>query len=813
MTGMATKPAVSAETSVRCAHCSLPVPRGRRTESGDQFCCSGCEAANAAIRSCGLEEYYALRQRLETDAAPAESGPDRFDIFDDPGFTKRHARETPGGRMTCELYLAGMHCAACVWLLERLPRVIDGLVTLEVDYGRRTARAVWDPEQTPLSRVCREISTFGYVPSAVEPSATRDARRREERAALVRLGVAGACAGNVMLIAFALYSGHFTNIEEPYLSLFRWLSAGIGVLSIAWPGRVFFTSAIASLRARAWSLDAPVALALFIGAVAGTINVARGSGEIYFDTLTMLVFLLLTGRWLQMRQQRYAHDAVELLFSVTPRTARVVEDDGVREIATDALEAGMLVEVRPDESIPADGVVRSDEALVDESVLTGESAPVRRMEGDPVFAGGVNKRSTLRVEVVSVGRETRVGQMMALIERLARSRTPIIGSADRIARPFVAAVLALAAITFLIHVPASLEGALEHSIALLIVCCPCAAALATPIATTAAIARLARRGTLVKGGDIFEAFAARPTLLLDKTGTVTDGAFTLRSWTGDDSLRALASAMEADISHPLATTLASAAAPAAGVSDIEYRTGLGVTAVWSARPAAIGSPALMSELGVEVPSWAHDARDSAARNGQTPIYIAYDGAVRAVAALGDDLRAGSLEAVRALRDQGWQVELLSGDAVATAEVVGERLGVAHVEGEATPERKHERVRALMADGEAVIMVGDGVNDASALASATVGVAVSGGAEASLAAADVYFNEPGLAPLVDLVRTGRRTVRVIRRCLTVAFSYNCVAAGLAMGGLISPLAAAVIMPISSLTVVSIAASRERKGPRS
>lgn len=751
---------------------------------------------------------------MEGDYAPAEAAPDRFDAFDDPAFTARHCRGMQEGRMTCELYLTGLHCAACVWLLERLPRVIPGLVSLEVDYGRRTARAVWDPRETALSSVCREIARFGYVACAVEPSATRDARRREERAMLVRLGVAGACAGNVMLIAFALYSGNFTPIGEPYHSLFRWLSAGIGVLSIAWPGRVFFTSAIASLRTRTWSLDAPIALALFIGGVAGTINVARAGGEIYFDTLTMLVFLLLGGRWLQMRQQRAAHDAVELLFSVTPRHARVVEEGGVREVSSDSLEAGMVVEVLANESVPADGTLITGEALLDESVLTGESAPVRRGAGEPVFAGAVNSLSTLRFEVGHVGRDTRVGQMMALIERLSRSRTPIIGSADRIARPFVLSVITLATITAIIHSGAGFETAIERAVALLIVCCPCAAALATPIATSAAIARLARRGVLVKGGDAFEALAESPTVLLDKTGTLTDGNFALRRWVGDDALRRVAATLEQNVAHPLATALTCADGEFADVEvdveGVQHTPGLGVVGSWCGQRVALGARGLMDAEGVALPSWASEALEDGARDGLTGVTMSVGGEVRAVAVLGDKVRDDAGAALDTLRGFGWRIGMLSGDGAATVGTVADRLSIDDAEGGATPERKHERVKELLEQGQRVVMVGDGVNDASALAAADVGIAVSGGAEASLAAADIYFNEPGLTPMTDLVRTARDTVRVIRRCLKIALAYNAAAAALAMAGLISPLAAAVIMPISSITVVSLAVSAARRG---
>jgi P-type Cu2+ transporter len=796
----------AATERVQCAHCSLPVPAGRvNARSEKQFCCGGCEVAHEAINACGLGEYYALRRAMEDRATPAPQAQDSFEAFDDPTFTSRHCRPGPGGVMTAELYLEGVHCAACLWLLERLPRTIDGLVSLELDFGKSVASVVWDPTRVSLGDVARRLARFGYVPHAVEPSERRDARRSEERASLVRIGVAGACAGNVMLIAFALYSGVATPIGEPYLTLFRWLSAGIGVLCVAWPGRVFFKGAVAAARARAFHLDMPIALALAVGTAVGVWNVARGAGEIYFDSLTMLVFLLLVGRFLQTRQQRMAHDSIELLFSVTPRRARRVDDDGgVRDVATDSLERGDLVEIRPGESVPVDGVIAEGEALLDESILTGESAPVIRRDGDEVFAGAVNIRSTARVRATAVGHDTRVGQMMRLIERLSRSRTPIIGSADRVAGPFVVGVLTLSILTIAIHLGSGIDVALVHAVALLIVCCPCAVAMATPIATSASIGRLAKRGILVKGGDIFEALAKRPTLLLDKTGTVTDGRFALREWIGDESLRPIVSALEAGSGHPIAASLATASDASADISDVEHHLGLGVTGRVDGDQVAIGSARLMRRLNVREPNWATAACDDAAARGLTAVRIARAGEVRAVATLGDEIREGSTRAVEELARRGWRVEILSGDAPETVRVVSDRLGVADAEGGATPERKAERASELaQCEPDGVVMVGDGVNDAAALASATVGVAVSGGAEASLAAADVYLHADGLTPLVDLASTARRTIRTIRACLGVAITYNIVAGGAAVAGLITPLIAAIVMPLVSVAVVSMA----------
>ncbi len=804
----------TAGVATECAHCSLPVPKGRLDPSCDeQFCCGGCEAAYGAIRACGLDEYYSLRRRMETERAAVEEASGAFEEFDDESFQKRHCAVLADGSVRVELFLEGVHCAACLWLLERLPRTVDGLVSLDLDFGARVATVRWLPSDNTLGGIARALARFGYVPHAVEPSVTRQIRLNEERASLVRIGVAGACAGNVMLLAFALYSGILNPIGEPYLSMFRWLSAGIGLLTVAWPGRVFFMGAIAAVRARVWHMDMPVAAALLIGSVAGVWNVTFGGGDIYFDSLSMLVFLLLVGRWLQSRQQRLAHDSIELLFSVTPRKARVVEDGVVREIATDSLNAGDLIEVRPNESFPVDGVIETGETVVDDSVMTGESVPTSRGAGEGVHAGAVNLRGVVRVRAVSVGRATRVGQMMETIERLSRSRTPIVGSSDRVAGPFVIGVGVLSAAAFAIGLPLGLGVAVDRAVALLIVCCPCAAALAAPIATSAAIGRLAARGVLVKGGDVLEALAKTPTLVLDKTGTVTEGKFALREWIGDERLRDVVGRMEAGVSHPIATALVTESER--DVQDVEHRAGLGVAGVWDGKRVAAGSETFMRELGMEIPAYIAESCATARRDGYTAVVCAVGERAEAAAVLGDQVREGAKDAIRELGQLGWGVELLSGDAQATTTVIAQTLGVERAEGGATPERKQTRAEEIAlanASRGGCVMAGDGVNDAAALAAATVGIAVSGGAEASLAAADVYLRADGLRPLVDLAVSARRTVRVIRWCLGIAIGYNLFAGAAAIAGFVSPLAAAVVMPVSSVTVVTIAlmgAGKERR----
>ncbi|MCW5776776.1 MAG: heavy metal translocating P-type ATPase, partial [Phycisphaeraceae bacterium] len=313
-----------------CAHCNLPVPAGL-VEPGTerQFCCEACRTVFAVIHGCGLERYYALRESLAEGAGgPARTTGAHYEEFDDDAFTRAFVREGDARLLSAELFLEGVHCAACVWLVERLPRLVPGVAEARLDLGRSLVRIAWDPSRVRLSEIARALDRLGYAPHPARDARAREAARREDRRFLVRIAVAGAIAGNCMLLALALYSGMVSGIEAEFRQFFRWTSLGLGLLSLAWPGRVFFRGALASIRARAPRLDLPIAIGLAAAGIVGVVNVLRGDGDVYFDALTVLVFLLLSGRWLQHRQQRSAADAVELLYSLAPAWARLVGPDG-----------------------------------------------------------------------------------------------------------------------------------------------------------------------------------------------------------------------------------------------------------------------------------------------------------------------------------------------------------------------------------------------------------------------------------------------------------------------------------------------------
>lgn len=803
---------------VRCSHCALPVPRGLVEDGAEQqFCCDGCRTVFSIIHTGGLGSYYTMRRELERDQAPARTSDQTYDEFDDPAYAAQHVRGAAGGLLETTLLLEAVHCAACVWLVERIGKLVPGVIDARLSLRRASVTVRWDPARTSLSAIARGLDRLGYPAHPPKGAEADAARKADDRRFLIHVAVAGAIAGNVMLVAVAMYAGLFEGINASHQTLFRWVSMVLGVVSLAWPGRVFFRGAIGALRARAAHLDLPIALALAVGGTWGVVNTIRGAGEVYFDSLTVLVFLLLVGRWIQRAQQRRAAESVDLLFRLTPRRARLITETGARTVSADTLSPDDEIEVRPGETFPADGNVLSGDSDADTSLITGESRPVPIAPGDPVAAGAINLTAPLRVRVEAAGEDSRIGKLMRSVADASSRGTRSVAFADRIAGWFVIAVSAIALITGIGWAFVSPELGVEHATALLVVSCPCALGLATPLVFTVASGRLASRGVLIKSGTVLEALCRPGTLFVDKTGTLTHGVIRAVDLYGDPATLAGAAALERNINHPIATAIVNAATERG--LEIPHATNVTtdrgvVTGKIGDETILVGPAMLIAEGRVSADGALTAWCDARAAEGLTPITIAskVNGQLRAdtAIAMGDTARPESAGFIHKLRKAGWRIEMLSGDRDEVASAVAQELGgLDAVRGSIAPEGKLDLVREATREQAdvrgAVVMLGDGVNDAAALAQADVGIAVAGGAEVSLEAASVYATRPGLAPVAELWDAARGATGRVRLCLVASLSYNAIAVVAAAAGFISPLLAAVLMPASSLTVLAIAAS--------
>ncbi|MEO0593400.1 MAG: heavy metal translocating P-type ATPase [Myxococcota bacterium] len=794
--------AAASDKPSSCAHCGLPVPGS--TSRDVVFCCLGCEAVYTLLHRQGLDPFYRLRELDADQPTPARISGRSFAEFSHPSFVEDYVKQVAPDRHRVSLYLDGVHCAGCVWLVEQLPNLATGVQSARLDLARSVATIDYDPNAGDLSEIGSQLDRLGYTPHPYRSLAIDNLRRAEEQRTLTRIAVAAAAAGNIMLMAAVLYSGDFHGIEPGYREFFRWTSLLVTLPAVLYSAAPFFRGAWSSFRMRRAHMDLPIAVGLTVGFVSGAINTVRGVGEIYFDSVTALIVLLLVGRYLQRRQQRKASEAAELRHSLTPRHAFRVHDGEVREVPLVAVEPNDVLEVKPSETIPADGTVIRGHTAVDESLLTGEAKPRELEAGDFVHAGSLNLTQAIRLRVHAVGDRSRVGRLMSDVDEAQRDRPALVTRADRIAGIFVLVVLGLAVVGFALGAQTSTHEGLERMVALLVVSCPCALGLATPLAITAALGRAAARGLLIKSGGALEKLDRPQTIFFDKTGTLTHGVFELRSWHGEESLKSTVAGIESHSNHPVAQALSRISDVPRHISAESIRTtiGGGLEARVDGATILIGSVAFVRSHRVDTPTDVAAVIDDLSAKGLTPVLVARDGQVRAVAGLGDSIRADTQEVLDALRQRGHRTCLLSGDHPRTVAQVARTLGFRESEicGGASPEDKKAVIAEAQAAGQSVMMIGDGVNDASALAKADVGIAVHGGAEASLAAADIFSSADGIVPVLNAIRGARKTLRVIRRNHIFSLGYNTVGVSLALAGLIGPLAAAIIMPLSSLTVV-------------
>ncbi|MBO6576388.1 MAG: heavy metal translocating P-type ATPase metal-binding domain-containing protein [Rhodothermales bacterium] len=789
-----------------CAHCDLPL--GRHVVD-EQFCCASCAAVNRLLHASGLaDDFYKLSGIATTGPRPAASARGSNHLqFDSEEFLDAHTTQTgEGSNRQAELFVEGVHCAACVWLLEQLPRQIPSVRSARLDLSRARLALTWDQHAAPLSKIADWTSGFGYILHPVE--AQESVRRDEERRLLRRVGLAWALAGNVMLLAFAFYAGLAPSEGQLFESA-RWLSLILAAPAVFGAGSSFFQRAARSVQAafrdRNWrhlDMDVPIALGLAVGFADSTASVFAGHGELWFDSLTVLTAALLTARLLQLRARNAAARAAGDLAASVPRRARLAGDG--RTVSAGALNRGAVIRVLPGEAFPADGTVTRGASSVDASAMTGESRAEPIAPDSRVLAGTVNLSRPVDVRVEATGSASRLGGLLATARHDA-NRAPVALTASRLAAPFVATVLAAAALTLawtLAHQPSE---AVSRVVALLVITCPCALGMATPLSMVVAMGQAARRGTFIRHEAAVQTLHRVDTVLLDKTGTLTEGTPSVLWFRGSEDALAMAAALERGVPHPVAHAVCQRATStrfeATGTTVIP---GAGVEGTVQGRQVQVGSPDWLG--GMRDPNKLASRAADVAAAGLTPVLIAVDDVITAGLGLGDGVRERAPEVVSDLRSRGMRIQLLSGDHPEVARSVGMQLGLKpdEIEGGVSPEDKKQRIRRLQSQGRTVMMVGDGLNDAPALAAADVGVSIDAGRRDGRFAGDIVLTRTDIAEVPVLLDGGTRTLRTIYGALGFSVLYNLAGAAAAATGLVTPLVAAIAMPISSLAVVLAAA---------
>ncbi|RDH87501.1 MAG: heavy metal translocating P-type ATPase [endosymbiont of Escarpia spicata] len=807
-----------------CFHCSLPIPPADEViaeieDEQQYFCCNGCKSVCEAIYQAGLEGFY---QRTPEDAslAPPPDIPKELALYDLDEVQEEFVGDL-GEARDIHLLVEGIHCAACVWLIEHSLNAMPGIIEARVNLSGKRLHVKWHNGQVALSAIISRLGQIGYAAVPYDPEVAEGKLKQQNRNLLYRMAFAGFGMMNLMWISIALYSGAD---EGEFRGLFHWVGFMLATPVLLYSGFPFFKGAWSGIKNFHLGMDLPIAIGAGITYLYSVYVTVTGTqtGEVYYDTVVNFLFVILVGRYLEAISKRQAVAATQRLLDLQPRVATVFRDGEEKIVPIRAVAVDEVVLVKPGERIPVDGTVIDGQSVVDEAMLTGEAVPVVKTAGDSVSAGTINGHGMLQLKVVSSLKDTALGRIIRLVEEAQASKAPIQCVADRIVPWFVLVTLGLATGTFLWWVGTDLEVALLAATSVLIITCPCTFGLATPMSIAVASGLGAKYGILVRNGEVLETLSSIDHVIFDKTGTLTEGKMSVVlvqmdgcEWHESDgeaipeevqSLMTKLAALERYSEHPTALAILSWA-ESQGLSfrsktatGFENEPGFGIRGIVAGESLLSGSSSWLQKNQIKLQVSLEQHAAALDQRGIGSIRIAVDGKEVALIGIEDRIREEAPALIRDLKAEGMEVTLLSGDRRQAAEAIAERLGGMEVIAEVLPEEKDQVIQSLQADGRKVAMVGDGVNDAPALVRADVGIAMGSGTDVSIASADIVLMSSELEKVRLAAGLSRRTLKTIRQNIGISIVYNLIMVPLAMAAIVTPLVAAISMPLSSLAVI-------------
>jgi Cu2+-exporting ATPase len=770
----------------------------------EPVCCSGCLAVAELIAGAGLADYYRLRETPSARPASSAQTEDRWVALNRPEVAAQFV-ESAGDTDAVTLAVDGLQCAACGWLIDRMLQTLPGVADASTNAATGRTRVSWRRAQLGLGDVTRRIADLGYQPYPLGDGSSEEVQRHERRDALKRLAVAGFGMMQVMMFAVAVYSADLAHevMDPTLLKFFRIVSLLVATPVVFYAGAPIFAAAWRNLRTRSLGMDVPVALALALAYGASIYNALwAAAGEVYFDSVTMFIFFLTLARYVQMLVRHRTIGLSDALSRQLPDHAHRVEEDGLADVPVTALRRGDTVLVRRGEILPADGELLDAEAHIDEAMLTGESMPVSMHQGARVAAGTLNVGNPVRVRVLATTTGTTLSHIVSLLQRAQAQKPAMTGAADVAATRFLRYVLLVAGFTCATWLIVDPARAFAATLAVLVVACPCAFAIATPAAISAAIANLARHGVLVTRIDALEALARIDRVVFDKTGTLTRGDIAIRRCIQlgplpEAQCRSVAAALEAASEHPLARAFGPPGncSAAEGARSIP---GAGMEGVIDGRRYRIGTAEFVAAL-----RGATDPTGDIGSSG-TVVMLGDEHGALARFELHDAARATASSAVASLTQMQITPWVMSGDSETAVGNLAFHCGIQQYRARCTPEQKVAHVQAMQAVGHRVAMVGDGVNDAPVLGAADLAIAMGRGAALAHTSADMILVGENLDAIAQAVLLSRRMLRIARQNLSWAALYNFGSLPLAAVGLIPPWLAALGMSLSSMAVVLNAA---------
>jgi Cu2+-exporting ATPase len=778
-----------------CYHCDQPLPKNEifTTEIlGEvrQLCCIGCQAVAETIIENGLDDYYRFRTEPALKAEPNQSALPDLDIFNDKSVQESFVIEA-GHERQAQLSLQGVSCPACAWLIERQLSKLNGIAQIAVNVGSRRATVSWDASRLELSYIFKAIENIGYRAQPFQPDQHEKLYVQQNKRLLIRLGIAGLMSMQVMMLTFGIYFGVFGDLEPVTLSYFQWTSLLLSLPVVFYSGREFYVSAFRVIKVRAVNMDVPISLAIIGLFAASLISTVQKSGETYFESVCMFIFLLLVSRYLEHRSRHKSAQISANSVSHTPIIATVIDKGEQQTLLANKLTIGQHVLVKVGETVPIDGVIIDGCSNIDESMLSGEFLPVTKNRGDKVFGGTINQSNPIEVEVQSLFKDALIQNILRMQELAFAQKPEIALLVDKFSQYFVTAVLSISAITFITWQWVDPSQAFWVMASVLVATCPCALGLATPSALTCAIALLNRQGILVKRANVLEQLKTITHACFDKTGTLTEGKFTLaqyqciKSGLCTEDVLNIAATLESVSEHPISHAFPTDK-PLLTLTNNKIDVGLGVSGTINNTRYKIGAARYFD---IPTPNELEHCN----------VFLGTNNEIIAGFVVRDKTRTDAQGALNKLQSKS--LTILSGDNEAAVAKLASELSIEHWQSECSPEQKMHYVQGIQNNGGSVLMVGDGVNDSPVMAATDVSVALANATDIAKNSADVVMLNQNITGIIALLDISKECYKTIKQNLWWAVGYNTIVLPLAVTGLLSPWMGVIGMSLSSLLVVA------------
>jgi Cu+-exporting ATPase len=789
---------------VSCTHCGLEFDESVmiKEQEGDKtlyFCCKGCEGVYHLLNSKGLDSFYEKLGNNTLEPANTNINDD-LERFDLEGFHKKYVKDTPEGFKEVNLIIEGIHCSACVWLNEKVLHQSDGVIEATINYSNNKAKVLWDPEVIKLSQIIEIIRAIGYNAFPYDPKLQEEkaVKLRNEYYSRILVGVFATM--NIMWIAIAQYTGYFTGMDKSHKNILNVAEFVLATPTLFYSGWIFFRGSYYGLKNKFINMDVLVSTGATLAYIYSVYAMVTQTGEVYFDSVTMIITFVLVGKYLEILSKKRAVDTLDTIIGTTPTEAMVVDKEGKSLKAVEVIEPGERIELKPGDKVVIDGVVSKGSAMVDLSALTGESEPVLKNVGDEILSGSIVIDSVIEYKTTKRAKDSMLHNIIELLNDAVTKKPHIEQLANKVSGYFSVTILSIAVVTFLgwyFVANIGFEHSLIIAISVIVIACPCALGLATPMATLVGISRAAKEGILFKEASKLETMAKSTIVALDKTGTITVGKPTVVNFKKYEEfdINLLYSLVKSS-KHPISKGIVkfleehNSDLRELAFESIKELQAKGLVAEYDGKELLGGNLELLKSKGVE---FSYESDNS--------LYIfAIDGKVVALFELRDSLKEDAKEFIENLHKLGLKTVMLTGDREEVALKIAKEAGIEEVKANLLPQDKAEVVEQLHKDGEVVVMVGDGINDAVALAKSDIAVAVGSGADVALDVSDIVLLSSSLKSLYKSFLLAKRVYKTIKQNLGLSLLYNIVVIPLAVAGFVNPLFAALSMSLSSLIVV-------------